>query len=255
MCGEASGEFQFPQCKDCSAEVIFGGDSDRVGDYGRAVVLSDESLFLCGKPRILQDGATLFGGKPNNRDGDGISPAHFVSSPPESSATSCESGGDGGGSDVDDLDALSDNSIGGEGGRRYRSGLPPRRLPWPKYAHDLWIRSGGWRNPFCIHAVRLYKRSGGQRKPRMNGRRRRRRLRLAKGCTRFTSEVRGDDLLPRPEPVSGEEVGCNGFNGWSSYCGYGVTVNGDGYEGGGSGHCESSTVASPNRTDWDLAAP
>ena len=77
----------------------------------------------------------------------------------------------------------------------------------------------------------------------MNGRRRRRRLRLAKGCTRFTSEVRGEDLLPRPEPVSGEEVGCNGCNGWSNYCGYDVTVNGDGYEGGGSGHCESDDVA------------
>ena len=192
-----------PHSKDSSAGDIRGGDPGRVGDYGKTRILSGGEWKFCNTSPIL-GGAWIFGVEPENLD-DGITPESSV---PESSATSCDSASDRDGSDFDDLHALRGKSVSGESGRRYR------RLRWPKYAHELWLRSGGRRNPYYIHAVQLYKRSGGHHKPRMN---RRRRLRLAKGCSRLTSDGRGDDPLPRPEPVPGKEVGCNDLNCWSNY--------------------------------------
>ena len=101
----------------------------------------------------------------------------------------------------------------------------------------------------------MHKRSGAllSLKPRMN---RRRHLRfpcrlgrgdfLAAAINGFTqasctSDGGDDDLLPLPEPASGD-AGCNSFDCGSDYGGDDVGVSGSGNEGGGSSNSEADNV-------------
>jgi hypothetical protein len=236
---------------------IFGGETERVSRNGGAKVLSEGSRIFRGEPLSPLGGAMLFGGEPDRVPSCDLDDIDARSS--RSGSTICggeprrDSESDSGGRDFDVFDARrSVSSIGGEGSSGVRFRLPSSML----------------RLLNCINIVHRYKYSGGllslRIKPRVNSRRHPRlQCRLGRGdclaaaavsgCTSFSSDCQGNDLLSLADPISGEEVGYNGFDCVSDCGGNDVGVNCGGDEGGDSSNGKADGIGGgvDGNAEWE----